>query len=155
VRERFFGWLTFLRLVQYGASALIFDPEGRVLLVKHRLRGGWEWPAGGGKLGEPPHKAVMREIKEETGVALEQPRLVAIHVRSLPALAARFNFTFAEQISTEAAKTAKFDRLELSDMRWVEVEAARQLLSRRLIKRFDASLGAWHDGSVAYLTSQD
>jgi 8-oxo-dGTP pyrophosphatase MutT (NUDIX family) len=155
VREKLFSWVSFLRLVQYCASALVFDPDGRVLLVKHRLRGGWEWPAGGGKLGEVPDQAVVREIKEETGIELNSPRLIAVYVRSFPGLASRFNFTFAEQVSAEVAAAVKFDRVELLDIRWVEVAEAQQLVSRRLLKRFNAAIQSWKDGTVAYVTSKD
>lgn len=151
MRERIFSWLSYFRLVQYGASALIFDPEGRVLLVKHRLRGGWEWPAGGGKLGEPPHLAVAREAKEEVGIELAKPRLAAVYARSFPGLATRFNFTFTEEVSAQVAAAAKFDRFELSDMRWATVGEARELVSRRLLARFDAAIQACNDGTVAYL----
>ena len=151
MRERFFGWLSFLRLVQYGSSAIIFDPDNRVLLVKHRLRGAWEWPAGGGKLGEPPHAAVVREIKEEVGIELSQPRLVTVYVRSLPGLASRFNFTFAEQVSAKTAAAVRLDKLELSDMRWATLEEAENLISPRLRRRFRVAVKAWQDGSVAYM----
>lgn len=153
MRERLFNWLSFVRLVQYGASALIFDGQGRVLLVKHRLRGGWEWPAGGGKLGELPERAVIREIKEETGVVLQEPRLVAVYARRFPGFATRFNFTFAEKVSDDAVGLAQFDQLELVAMKWVPVDEARQLLTPRLRRRFEAALSAWQDGSVVYLSS--
>ena len=153
MRERLFSWLSFLRLVQYGASSIIFDPDNRVLLVRHRLRGGWEWPAGGGKLGELPHKAVIRETREEVGIDLNDPKLVSVFVRSVPGLASRFNFTFVEQVTAEAAAGAKLDRLELAEMWWVGLDEAAGLISPRLRRRFEASVAAWREGTVAYITT--
>lgn len=152
MRERLFSWLSFARLVQYGTSALIFDPEGRVLLVKHRLRGGWEWPAGGGKLGELPHQGVIREVQEEVSIELQNPRLVAVYARRQPWLATRINFTFGETVSAEAAARAEFERFELTDMRWVALEEAGRLISPRLRHRFELSLAAWQEGRVAYIS---
>jgi ADP-ribose pyrophosphatase YjhB (NUDIX family) len=53
--------------------------EGRVLLVKHRKAGRdyWMLPGGGVGYGEPLHGALVRELKEETGLDVEPGGLVA------------------------------------------------------------------------------
>lgn len=151
MRERIFSWLSFLRFVQYGASVLAVDAEGRVLLVKHRLRGGWEWPAGGGKLGELPDQAAIREIREEAGIEAANPKLVAVYARKVPGLATRLNFTFAVRVNRDQAASAAFDRLELTALRWVTLDEAERLVSPRLRRRFLAAVQAWQTGQVVYL----
>jgi 8-oxo-dGTP diphosphatase len=50
--------------------------EGKILIMK-RVRpssdglGWWELPGGGLEYGEPPHEALIRELKEETGLDIK------------------------------------------------------------------------------------
>ena len=52
----------------FGAHALTFTPEGKVILVKLRYASGWRLPGGGRKESEPPRDAVLRELREEIGM---------------------------------------------------------------------------------------
>lgn len=64
------------------ASAIVVDDAGRVLLHLHRRIGVWLQPGGHVDPGEQPRDAVLREVREETGLTpthlLEPP--VPIHV---------------------------------------------------------------------------
>lgn len=48
------------------------------LLVSKQFRG-YDLPGGGIDLGEMPEEAVVREVKEETGLDVNNPRLIAVH----------------------------------------------------------------------------
>jgi 8-oxo-dGTP diphosphatase len=50
--------------------------DGKLLLSKQF--DGFDLPGGGVDLGETPEEAVLREIKEETGILAKNPRLLAI-----------------------------------------------------------------------------
>ena len=52
----------------FTASALIINGEGKVLLVNHRKLGVWLYPGGHVEEGETPDEAVVREVREETGL---------------------------------------------------------------------------------------
>jgi 8-oxo-dGTP pyrophosphatase MutT (NUDIX family) len=52
----------------FGAHALAFTPEGKLILVKLRYAPGWRVPGGGRKGGEPADDAVLRELREEIGM---------------------------------------------------------------------------------------
>src|SRR3954469_18756165 len=52
----------------FGAHALAFTPEGKLILVKLRYASGWRVPGGGRKPGEPADDAVLRELREEIGM---------------------------------------------------------------------------------------
>ena len=61
-----------------GAGAVIANREGRVLVCERRDRpGAWQFPQGGIEKGETPVEAVLREIKEETGITRRSLRLRA------------------------------------------------------------------------------
>lgn len=55
--------------VAFGVSAVAQDKQGRVLLVRHRYMSGWQLPGGGVGRNEPPAEAIIRELKEEVGLA--------------------------------------------------------------------------------------
>ena len=52
-------------------GALIFNPEGKLLLVKtHKWKGKYTIPGGHVEMGESLHDALKREIQEETNLKL-------------------------------------------------------------------------------------
>ncbi len=62
-----------------GAFAIVFDPQGRVLLCHRRDMDIWNLPGGGVESGELPDEAVVREVREETGLEVVVERLVDIY----------------------------------------------------------------------------
>jgi 8-oxo-dGTP pyrophosphatase MutT (NUDIX family) len=52
----------------FGAHALAFTPERRIVLVKLRYARGWRLPGGGRSADEDPADAVLRELREEIGM---------------------------------------------------------------------------------------
>ena len=62
-------------LVLVAAAALI-DAEGRVLLARRpegkQMAGLWEFPGGKVEPGETPEAALVRELREELGIGLEE-----------------------------------------------------------------------------------
>lgn len=70
-----------------GIIALVQDDEGRVLLFHSPYKHAWSLPEGFLKKGEDPKQAMLREIKEETGVAGEALSILdAVHTADRPML---------------------------------------------------------------------
>ena len=66
-----------------GVRAIVIDPQGRVLLVKHSYVTGWHLPGGGVETGETIRDALARELLEEAGItALEPPVLHGVFFNS-------------------------------------------------------------------------
>jgi 8-oxo-dGTP diphosphatase len=63
-----------------AAYALIIDDAGRVLLSRElgRRPGPWLLPGGGVEHGEHPEQAVIREVQEEAGLAVQVGALVQV-----------------------------------------------------------------------------
>jgi mutator protein MutT len=69
-----------------GVGAIIID-EDRVVLVKRGhapLQGKWSIPGGVLEVGETLRKAVVREVREETGLTIEPGELLGVFERVLP-----------------------------------------------------------------------
>ncbi|MBN2391453.1 MAG: NUDIX domain-containing protein [Anaerolineae bacterium] len=66
-------------LYTIGVFAVIFDADRRVLLCHRRDIDMWNLPGGGVESGELPTYAVIREVKEETGLDVAVGRLVGVY----------------------------------------------------------------------------
>jgi ADP-ribose pyrophosphatase YjhB (NUDIX family) len=58
---------------------VIQDEQGRVLLHRRRVGGGWAPPSGAVEPGEDVHAGLLREIREETGLTVDVERLVGVY----------------------------------------------------------------------------
>lgn len=64
-----------------SVTAIITNSAGKVLLLEHWWRpqaSGWGIPGGFIEHGEQPETAIRREIREETGLELKNPRMVRV-----------------------------------------------------------------------------
>lgn len=65
--------------IRAGASVVVTDDHGRVLLHKRPDNGLWSIPGGGMEPGESITETAIREAEEETGIRVELVRLVGIY----------------------------------------------------------------------------
>jgi putative (di)nucleoside polyphosphate hydrolase len=66
------------RYFRAGVGAVIVDARDRVMLFERRdIPGAWQFPQGGLEKGETPIQAIIREIKEETGIGRSRLKLLA------------------------------------------------------------------------------
>jgi 8-oxo-dGTP pyrophosphatase MutT (NUDIX family) len=66
-------------VLRLGASATVFDAQGRVLLTQRRDNGLWCLPGGGMDPGESITECCMREMREETGLEVRVVRLLGVY----------------------------------------------------------------------------
>jgi 8-oxo-dGTP diphosphatase len=70
-----------VKLVLVAACALV-DADGRVLLAERpvgkTMAGLWEFPGGKVETGERPEISLIRELKEELGIVVEEPCLAPL-----------------------------------------------------------------------------
>lgn len=62
-----------------AASAVVTDPEGRILMTRRSDNSLWTIPGGAMEPGETIVDAAIREVAEETGIDIEVTRLVGTY----------------------------------------------------------------------------
>jgi len=65
--------------IRSGVAAIIRDAEGRLLLQRRSDNGLWGLPGGSVEIGESVRDAIVREVREETGLTVEVVRLVGVY----------------------------------------------------------------------------
>ena len=131
------GWMR-LRIIRatqskftVSAAAIITNEQRQVLLLNHAFRpfSGWGLPGGFVSLREQPEDAIRREIREETGLELDDLTLLRVrtirrHVEIL--------FT-AKANGTAEVKSPR----EILELGWFDVESMPENMSnsqRKLIE---------------------
>ena len=62
------------------ATAVVLNPNGEVLLVKHNRENEWALPGGQIMAGEDPARRAVLEVAEETGLHIVAPQFVGRYV---------------------------------------------------------------------------
>jgi 8-oxo-dGTP pyrophosphatase MutT (NUDIX family) len=114
---------TLLGLKILGPRAIIVNANNQILLVKHVYAPYWYLPGGATNKGEPVKAALIRELKEEVGLTVnEEPRLFGIYhqvnegVDDYPVIYIVKNFVLVEVHSPEIEELGWFDHDELPAM---------------------------------------
>ena len=105
-----------------GVGAVVFDAAS-VLLVKRGhepLKGEWSLPGGRVELGETLEEAVVREVREETGLAVEAGPVVEVldRVRRAPDGRVEHHFVIVDYLCRVRGGTLVCGS-DADDARWV------------------------------------
>ncbi|PSJ27490.1 DNA mismatch repair protein MutT [Streptosporangium nondiastaticum] len=113
-----------------AASAVVTDGEGRILMQRRADSGLWALPGGGMEMGESLAGAVVREVREETGLDVEVTGLVGTYTDPRHVIAysdgevrRQFNICFTARIV--GGTLAMSD--ESTELRFVPVDGIRSL----------------------------
>ena len=139
VRKR---WWRIAKVRLRGCRILAFDGAGQVLLIRHSYgSGNWMLPGGGLGRGEEPLAAALRELAEETGLALVQPRLFAEVEEPLYGTVNRVYL-----VCGQAEGAVRIDGREVIEARYFAAHALPPDLSPMLAARFAEWLEAAQQG---------
>ena len=67
------------RQLRPSVAAIITNDDGHVLLQRRSDNGLWGLPGGGVEIGESVSTAIVREVREETGLTVQIARLVGVY----------------------------------------------------------------------------
>lgn len=132
------GWLQGIAsriirpLFQVFAAAVIFDPQGRLLLVKltYQRFNPWGLPGGSLEYGETPEEGVRREVHEETGWQIEIERLLFVKTWTPDRVGLYYLCRIADgdfQPSDEVSEFGYFAPDDLPNVRPLDVELIEQI----------------------------
>ena len=116
-----------------AAFAVILSRSPRVLLVQ-KADGRWGLPGGGVLPGESPLDAILRELREETGLRAGW----AEYVGSLPREGGRSHIFVLPKRRTHGALLGKTP--EILRQRWVRPDRAKRLLTNGNAMRLEMAL---------------
>ncbi len=65
--------------IRPGVAAVISNGAGKILLQQRSDNGLWGLPGGSVEIGESVRDAIVREVREETGLTVEVLRLIGVY----------------------------------------------------------------------------
>jgi 8-oxo-dGTP diphosphatase len=114
-----------LSMVRVGVGAVVRRADGALLMVRRRgVHGDGTWATPGGHLdfGESPEACAVREAREETGVEVANPRLVATTNDVMPE-DGRHYVTLWVLLDHVAGDGSALATHELDEVRWFARDA--------------------------------
>ncbi|GAA3104252.1 hypothetical protein GCM10020254_57590 [Streptomyces goshikiensis] len=119
-----------------SVAGIVIRDDGRVLVIRRADNGAWEPPGGILERDERPEEGVLREVAEETGIAVEVERLTGVYKNlTLGVIALVFRcrpIGGAEQLSDESTA-----------VRWLTPRRGRAVNEGSLCRTRGRRLG-WH-----------
>ncbi|MFE6052337.1 NUDIX domain-containing protein [Kitasatospora sp. NPDC056446] len=150
-------WLAGLVRAYVGCSVLLTDEAGRVLLLKAGYRDQWQFPGGGMDRGEGPAECAARELREETGLAAGELRLLVVEWREeIPDQgehahpAVQFMFDGG---TVGAGAVVRLQAEEIADYGYFSPARAAALLNPGAARLLTGALEARRTGTAALLHS--
>ena len=123
--------------------------EGRLLLVKQKVTDsrGWSLPGGRVELGETLEGAIIREMKEETGLLVAVERLLYVADKTDDGLL-HITFRLRRVDGEIVLPTNEFDANPISDVQWVSFDC---LPAHGFSSRWCALVSAGFPDAPAYV----
>lgn len=123
-----------------AAFAVVRNGAGRVLLVRRADDGYWELPGGRVEVGESASAAVVREVAEETGVAIKVTGLAGVYSDPGHVLAYPRGDGIYQQLAIcfhafSPARDARPDQNETSAAAWFDPEEVTQLAMHPAVRQ--------------------
>ena len=122
-----------------AAGILLYNQEGKVLILKPTYKDRWSIPGGVIEAGESLLEGVKREIKEEIGIEADAKRLLVVDSKIVPMAGYTddsLQIIFEGEVLTDdKIKNIKMATDEISDYKFVEWKEALELLGEHLSNR--------------------
>lgn len=74
--------------------AVVFNPEGQILLVQEKVDGCWSLPGGWADVGFTPRQIAEKECFEEAGLTVKATRLLAVIDKTAQLMPPEFEYVY-------------------------------------------------------------
>jgi ADP-ribose pyrophosphatase YjhB (NUDIX family) len=96
--------------------AVVFNPEGQILLVQEKADGCWALPGGWADVGYTPRMIAEKECFEEAGLTVKSSKLIAVMDKTAQQMPPEFEYVYklfirCEPIGTQIAAGAETDNV--------------------------------------------
>lgn len=112
---------------------LVLSPDQKVLLVKESADSKWALPGGWADVGFSPKEAVVKEIKEETGLDATAKKLLAVFDKKLHPHPPQPFYVYKMVFWCEATSTGITKGFDVLDVQYFPVEALPELSEDRIL----------------------
>lgn len=117
-----------------GAAAVLVAKDGRVLLMRRGYPPhDWVLPGGVAEADESPTETVMREVREETGLAMEPERLVGVYYQRDHRAGEFLHFVFRADLPANQVPAAA--PTEVAELGMFDVDALPEPMSESTRRR--------------------
>jgi ADP-ribose pyrophosphatase YjhB (NUDIX family) len=96
--------------------AVVFNPEGQILLVQEKVDGCWALPGGWADVGYTPRMIAEKECFEEAGLTVKSSQLIAVMDKTAQLMPPEFEYVYklfirCEPIGTQIASGSETDNV--------------------------------------------
>ena len=118
----------------YGAKVLAFNDAGELLLIRHSYGKShlYMLPGGGVNRGEDPADAAVRELREETGCAARDVKLLGEYLDT-----SRGARNHVHVYTLTAIGEPRVDGREILEVRFFPLDALPDTTSQSVLRRLD------------------
>jgi len=134
-----------------GVGCLLFDLQGKMLILKPIYREHWLLPGGVIEGNESPRHACIREVREETGIICEPTRLVCVdYVNNPQQNVESVQFVFLGKVLS-AETIISLPEREISDYQFLKPAIAISKLGTLSRSRYENCLSSIASQETIYL----
>ncbi len=100
--------------------AVVFNPEGKILLIQEKVDGCWALPGGWADVGYSPSQIAEKECFEEAGLKVKASRLLAVMDKTAQKMIPEFEYVYKLFVRCEPMGTEISSGAETDDAAWFD-----------------------------------
>lgn len=114
--------------------AVVFNPEGQILLVQEKADGCWALPGGWADVGYTPRQIAEKECFEEAGLTVKSSHLIAVMDKTAQQMPPEFEYVYKLFIRCEPIGTQISTGPETDNVGWFNEYELPELSKPRNLK---------------------
>ena len=113
---------------------LAISDDNKILMVQEAVDGKWSLPGGWGDIGYSPKETIIKEFKEETGLAVIPEILLAVFDKKMHAHPPQPFYVYKMVFYCKIISVEITKGFDVSDVQYFNIEALPELSTDRILK---------------------